>query len=162
MASKAMIESINKQINNEISSSYLYLSMAAHCDAHSFSGFANWLKLQAKEELEHAMRFYKLVNSLGEKVILKAIPQPETEFKSLLEIFEKVLKHEKGVTAAINSLYEQALKENDYATQINLQWFINEQIEEEENASELVHQLKNIGDNYSALMIIDGKLAKRQ
>jgi ferritin len=162
MASKAMIESLNKQINNEISSSYLYLSMAAHCDANNFGGFANWLKLQAKEEMEHAMKFYKLINSLGGEVILKAIPQPETEFKSLLEITEKVLKHEKGVTAAINGLYEQALKENDYATQINLQWFINEQIEEEENASELVHQVKNVGDNYTSLMIIDAKLAKRQ
>lgn len=161
MASKSMIDALNHQINNEISSGYIYLSMASYCEANSFHGFANWLKAQAKEELEHAMKFYKLINSLGGAVTLTAIPQPETQFKSLVEIFEKVLNHEKAVTKSINALYEQATKENDYATQINLQWFVTEQIEEEENASDILHLLQNIGDNYPSLMMIDSKLAKR-
>ena len=162
MASKEMIEALNKQINDELSSSYLYLSMAASCESNNLPGCAHWLKIQAKEELEHSMKFYTYINSIGETVVLGAIPQPETKFKSILEIFQKVLEHEKAVTASIHHLYAKALKENDYVTQINLQWFITEQIEEEATVSTIVNQLKNIGDNYSAIMIIDSQLAKRQ
>jgi len=162
MASKGMIEALNAQINHEISSGYFYLSMATYVDSINFGGFAHWLKLQAKEELSHAMKIYGYVNDIGGKVELKAIEQPETQFKSLIEIFEKVLAHEKKVTSLINSLYALAVKENDYATQINMQWFITEQVEEEKNASEILEQLKNIGDKYSSLMIIDRHLAARQ
>jgi ferritin len=162
MASKSIIDALNNQINHEISSGYLYLSMATYADSVSFGGFAHWLKLQAKEELSHAMKIYGYVNDCGGKVELKAIEQPATQFKSLIEVFEKVLAHEKMVTALINKLYELAIKENDYATQINMQWFVSEQVEEEKNASEILGQLKNVGDSYASLMMIDRHLAVRQ
>jgi ferritin len=162
MASKSMIDALNNQINHEILSGYLYLSMASYADSINFSGFAHWLKLQAKEELNHAMKIYGYVNDCGGKVDLKAIEQPETQFKSLKEIFEKVLAHEKKITALINKLYELAVKESDYATQINMQWFVSEQVEEEKNASAILEQLKNVGDSYQSLMMIDRNLAIRQ
>jgi ferritin len=162
MASKSMIESLNNQINHEISSGYLYLSMASYADSINFGGFAHWLKFQAKEELAHAMKMYGYVNDCGGKVDLKAIEQPETQFKSLKEIFEKVLAHEKKITVLINKLYELAIKENDYATQINMQWFVSEQVEEEKHASDILEQLKNIGESYTSLIMIDRHLATRQ
>lgn len=162
MASKIMIEALNNQINHEISSGYLYLSMASYADSINFGGFAHWLKVQAKEEQAHAMKIYEYVYNCGGKVELKAIEQPETQFKSLVDVFEKVLAHEKKVTALINKLYELASKESDYATQINLQWFISEQVEEEKNVADILDKLKMMGDHYASLMMIDRHLATRQ
>lgn len=162
MASKTIIDALNNQINFEIASGYLYLSMAAYADSANFGGFSHWLKLQAKEEYSHAMKMYKYVNDCGGKVVYKAIEQPESEFKSLEEIFEKVLAHEKKVTSLINKLYELSLKENDYATQVFLQWFITEQIEEEKHASEILDRLKMLGNQYHSLMMVDRQLSMRQ
>jgi len=162
MISKNVVEALNNQINHELASGYLYLSMASYADSINFGGFAHWLKLQAKEEFEHAMKIYDYLNDCGEKVELKGIEQPETKFNSLKEVFEKVLAHEKKVTSLINKLYELAVKENDYATQIKMQWFVSEQIEEEKNASDILEQLKNIGDHYGSLIMLDRHLASRQ
>lgn len=162
MLSKAMQDSINEQINKEFHSAYIYLAMAAHCEAANYPGSAHWMQLQAKEEMGHGMKFYGYMNDQGARVVLKAIAQPPTEYKSLLEIFEKALEHEKKMTGYLNQLYAQALKENDYATQVLLQWYITEQIEEEKNAGQIVEQLKMVGDHSTALIMLDRHLASRQ
>ena len=135
MISKKMQEAINEQINAEMYSAYLYLSMSAYCAENTYKGFAHWLDLQAKEEYSHAMKFYNYLLDRGASIDFKTIDAPKRNFSSMAELFEQVLTHEKHVTALINKLYELALKEKDYATQIMLQWFIEEQVEEEANAS---------------------------
>src|SRR5512140_1645616 len=138
MLSKAPQNAVNEQIKNEISSPYLYLSMSAYCQTLSLTGFATWLHVQWKEELEHATKLMNFVHDRGGRVILQAIEKPKAEFKSATEVFEHVFAHEQKVTASINRLYDLAVKENDHATQVELQWFIKEQVEEEKNASEIV------------------------
>jgi ferritin len=162
MLSKAMQDAINKQINAEISSAYLYLSMSAYCAANNRPGCAHWMRVQWEEELSHAMRLFEHVNDRGGRAVLKAVPQPPTEFKSLLDVFKQVLDHEKEVTALIHRLYETAVKENDYPAQVMLQWFINEQVEEEKNAAEVVEQLKLIGDQGAAVLMLDHHLGMRK
>jgi ferritin len=162
MLSKAMQDAINKQINAEISSAYLYLSMFAYCAANNRPGCAHWMRVQWEEELTHAMRLFEHVNDRGGRAVLRAIPQPATEFKSLLDVFKQVLDHEKEVTALIHRLYETAVKENDYPAQVMLQWFINEQVEEEKSAAEVVEQLKLIGDQGAPVLMLDRHLAMRK
>ena len=161
MLSKAMQDAINQQINAEISSAYLYLSMSAYCASNNRPGSAHWMRMQWQEELSHAMKLYEYVNDRGGRAMLKAIPQPPTEFKSLLDVFQQVLDHERVVTGMINHLYEGAVKENDYPTQVMLQWFISEQVEEEKNASEIIEQLKMIGDQGAAVIMLDRHLGMR-
>ena len=129
MIEKAMQEAMNEQINKELFSSYLYLSMAAYFEDKNLPGFAHWMRLQADEEREHAMKFYDFILERGGRVILKAIDAPKTEWSSSLEVAEEVAAHEAKVTASINALYELALKEKDYPAQVMLQWFISEQVE---------------------------------
>ena len=136
--------------------------MVAHCEHKNFKGFANWLKIQAKEEVAHAMRLYDFVNDRGGKVVLSAIDQPPAEYQSLTEIFEKVLNHEKGVTTKINHLYELAKEENDYPLQVHLQWFIDEQVEEEKNPAEILAMLQLIGESGSGIMMLDHELGERK
>ena len=155
MLNKDLQDAINVQIRNEYYSSYLYLSMSAYCDSKNFPGFASWLRRQSNEELSHAMRLYDYILERDGRVILDAIDQPPSEFGTLLEIFEQVLEHEKEVTTMINKLYELAIANNDHATSVVLQWFIQEQIEEEKSASDLVEQLKMAGDNSAALLMLD-------
>ena len=162
MLSKALEEAINEQINKELYSAYLYLSMSAYCEAESLPGFAMWMRVQAQEEVEHAMKFFDHVNDRGGRVVLKAIEMPPPVWKSPLEMFEQVLEHERKVTGLINRLYELALKENDYATQMELQWFITEQVEEEDNAGRVVGQLKRVGDQPMGLLMLDRQLGERQ
>jgi len=162
MLSKKLEDAINEQIKNELYSAYLYLAMAAHCEHKNFKGFANWLKIQAKEEVAHAMRLYDFVNDRGGKVVLSAIDQPPAEYQSLTEIFEKVLNHEKGVTTKINHLYELAKEENDYPLQVHLQWFIDEQVEEEKNPAEILAMLQLIGESGSGIMMLDHELGERK
>ena len=152
----------NEQINHELYSAYFYLSMAAYFEAKNLPGFANWMKVQAKEETGHAMKFYDFIFDRGGIVTLKAIAQPQTEFKSPLEVFKQVLEHEKKVTALINKLYEQALAEKDYPSQVMLQWFIDEQVEEEKNASDIIARLEMIGDSKGSLLYLDHELGKRK
>ena len=159
---KKLLEEMNDQINKEIFSGYLYLSMAAHFMAVNLNGFSKWMQIQAEEELEHGLKFFEYLNDIGEKVTLKAIEQPKAEFGSLVEVFEEVLAHEKFVTSRIHLLYEIALKENDYATQMFLQWFINEQVEEEKNATEILEKLKFVGDSGNAILMLDRTMGERE
>ncbi len=162
MISKAMQDAINKQINAEISSAYLYLSMSAYCAANNRPGCAHWMQVQWQEELSHAMKLFEHINDRGGHALLKTIPQPPTEFKGLLDVFKQVLDHEKEVTALIHRLYETSVKENDYPAQVMLQWFIKEQVEEEKNATEVVEQLKLIGDQGAAVIMLDHHLGMRK
>ncbi len=161
MISKTLQNAINNQIQVEMFSSYLYLSMSAYCEVNNYLGAAKWFKMQSEEEWEHAMKFYKFLIERGGKVQLKAIDQPQHDFKSLLGAFEETLVHEKKVTALINKLYEQALKETDYPAQIFLQWFITEQVEEEANATAIIERIKMVEEKPSSLLWIDKELGKR-
>jgi ferritin len=153
---------MNEQINKELFSSYLYLSMAAYFEDHNLSGFAAWMRVQAEEEREHAMKFFDFVLERGGKVLLKGIDAPKTAWTSTLEIAEEVVAHEAKVTASIYALYELALKEKDYPAQVMLQWFINEQVEEEKNAAEIVANLKLIEERGTAVLMLDKQLGKRK
>jgi len=157
-----MQEAFNDQINEELFSSYVYLSMAAHFEERNLEGFANWMRQQAQEEVVHAMRLFDHIIRRGGQVALKAIAEPPSDFKSPLDAFEKALAHEQHITGCINDLYGKALEEKDYPAQMELQWFIDEQVEEEENTGRVVDQLKLVGDNQSALLILDRELGQRQ
>ena len=161
MIGKAMQDALNEQINKELFSSFLYLSMAAYFTNKNLDGFAHWMRLQADEEYEHAMKFYDFILDRGGRVYLKAIAAPGTEWKSNLEVAEEVAAHEAKVSASIHDLYELALKEKDYAAQVMLQWFITEQVEEEKNAADLVAKLKLIEERGTAVLMLDHRLSKR-
>ena len=161
MINKIMQDAMNDQINKELYSSYLYLSMAAYFENRNLSGFAHWMRVQEAEEREHAMKFYDFILERGGKVTLGAITAPKTEWKSTLEAAEEVASHEAQVTASIYALYETALKEKDYPAQIILQWFISEQVEEEKNAADIVANLKLIEERGTAVLMLDHRLAKR-
>jgi ferritin len=161
MLSAKLLEALNLQINREFASAYLYLAMAAQCEARSLPGMANWMKRQATEEHAHGMRLFDHVCDRGGRVVLATIPQPPAEFGPPLEMFEQVLEHERNVTGNIHAVYELALEEKDYATQIALQWFINEQVEEEKSAGVIVDQLKAIPVGSSAVLFLDRQLGKR-
>jgi len=152
---------MNDQIMHELYSAYFYLSMSAHCEAENWPGFAVWLRAQAQEEQEHAMKFYAFILDRGAKVTLKAIDQPPAEFDSLVAIFEQVYEHEQKVTGLINDIYRVATEQNDVASQIFLQWFITEQVEEEKRASEVFEILKRIGPSIGGLYQLDHRLGKR-
>jgi ferritin len=161
MISKEIQDALNEQIKNEYFSSYTYLSMAAYCESINMGGFANWMRLQSQEELGHAMRLFDYLLNRDGRVVLQSIGKPQTKFKSLKEMFEIVLDHEREVTGMINNLYEQAISENDHATTVELQWFIAEQVEEEKTAQEILDKLKLAGESGSALLILDTQLSER-
>jgi len=161
MLGKKLESKFNEQIKHELYSAYLYLSMAAQFEAENFPGFASWMKKQAAEEQEHAMKFFGYINERGGRVILEAIEQPESEFGAPVEVFAAVLAHEQKVTALINGLYALAIEEKDYASQSFLKWFIDEQVEEEASASEILETLKMAGDKGHALIMFDRQLAQR-
>ena len=161
MLTQNMQQAINEQIKNEIYSAYLYLSMSAHFEANNLPGFAQWMRIQSREELDHALKFFDYVNERGGRVTLIAIPKPASEWKTSLEVFNQVLEHEQLVTSLIYKLYETALAEKDYASQVMLQWFIDEQVEEEKNATEIVEQLKLIDAHDTAVLMLDHRLGKR-
>ncbi len=161
MMNEKVQEAINNQINAEIYSAYLYLSMAAYFDSISLEGFSNWMKIQAQEEMTHAMKFYDFVFERGGKVVMKAIEQPQAEFKSPLEVFEKTLEHEKEVTSLINNLYELAVREKDYPLESMLKWFIDEQVEEESTAANIVDKVKLAGDKGPGVYMLDKELGAR-
>ena len=161
MISATMQNTINEQINKELFSSYLYLSMAAFFEEKSLPGFAKWMHIQAAEEREHAMKFYEHLVDRGGRVLLKAIAAPETEWPSNLDVFKQAQAHEAKVTKSIYDLYEQALKEKDFPAQVLLQWFITEQVEEEKNAAGIVQQLEMIDAHSTAVLVLDHQLGKR-
>jgi ferritin len=162
MLGKKVQDAMNEQIKNEFYSAYQYLSMAAYCESMNLPGFAHWMGAQSQEETEHAMKFYDYILDRGGRVVLQAMEQPVVEFGSPLEVFERALEHERKVTAMINDLYGLALRENDYASQTFLQWFVTEQVEEEKNAGDVVETLKMIGDKSEALFLLDRELGQRE
>ncbi len=155
-------DAVNGQIQAELYSAYLYLSMAAHAQNKNLKGFARWLTLQAKEEQGHAMKFFDHLVDRGTAVVLQTIQQPPAHFKSPTDIFEKVLEHEKKVTGLIHKLYALAVEEEDYPLQVLLQWFITEQVEEESNATEILEKLRLAGDKGMALIQMDKALGQRE
>lgn len=161
MVSKKLEEAINKQINAELWSAYLYLSMSMHFANKGLPGFANWFKVQFQEEQDHAHKFMNYLIAKGNKVVLQPIEKVDTEWKSILHAFQETLKHEGVVTALINDLVTIAKSEKDYASENFLQWFVNEQVEEEETAQGMIDSLKLIGDNGFGIYTMDKELSQR-
>lgn len=161
MLNKKIEEALNAQINAEMWSAYLYLSMAAFCHANGNPGMGHWFEVQFQEEQDHAKILFNYVIQRNGKVDLKAIKEVPTTWESVLDVFESTLKHEQTVTALINDLFALTTQENDYATQSMLKWFIDEQVEEEENATNIIDNLKMIKDNGYGLYMLDKELGAR-
>lgn len=161
MIKEKIKDAINKQINAEMYSAYLYLSMSTYFESINLKGFASWMKAQTQEEMVHAMKFYDYVNERGGKVLLTAIDAPPTQWDSTLAVFEYTYKHEQKVTGLINDLVDLAISEKDHATNNFLQWFVAEQVEEESSADEVVQKLKIAGDQGGGLFMLDRELGQR-
>lgn len=161
MISEKMADALNRQINAEIYSAYLYMAMSSWATHGGMSGSSKWFFCQAQEEMTHALRLYNYVTSQGRRGVMDTIEQPKGEFESLLNAFEETLAHEKLVTSMINGLADLASEEKDHATSIMLQWFVSEQVEEEESAQEVVDKLKLGGCDGSGLYLIDKELGAR-
>lgn len=161
MISKTMQDALNAQINAEQYSAQLYLAMSAHCEGKSFKGFANWLKVQASEETAHAAKLIDFLLDRGGKLELQPIAAPPTEFGAIIQVFEQTLAHEKGITAKINALFELARNEKDYASEITLQWYVTEQVEEEASVGQIVDHLRAVGDQGGGIWYLDSKMGKR-
>ena len=161
MISKKMERALNEQINAELYSAYLYLSMVAYFESVNMPGFAIWMKAQTQEEVAHAMKIYDFVNERGGRVILKPIEEPQTEWASPLAAFEAAYKHEQKVTGLINGLVNLAIEEKDHATNNFLQWFVNEQVEEESSVDEVVQKLKMVDKAPGGQFMIDKELGQR-
>ena len=161
MLTEKMRSALETQIHSEFHSSYLYLAMSCWCEEANLPGFAKWLKVQHQEEWEHALKLMTYMHDRGAKVSLATIEHARVSFKSPLDVFEAVLAHEKKVTAGIYQLYEVALGEKDYASQVQIQWFITEQVEEEKTATHIVDQLRTIPEKGGAMIFMDKQLGKR-
>ena len=161
MIDKEIEEAINKQINEEMYSSYLYLSMSAYFENMGLRGFANWMYVQYREENDHAMKFYRYLIERGGHIKLYEINEPPHEWSSPLHAYEETLKHEKHITECINNLVDLAEKKKDRATFNLLQWYVDEQVEEEANDEEIIQMLKMVGDRGQGLLMLDRELAKR-
>ena len=159
--SASLQESFNEQINAELASAYLYLSMAAYFEDENLPGFAHWMRMQNEEETSHAMRFFDYVHDRGGRATLKAIAEPPSDFRSPLDVMERTLEHERKVTVLINRMYQLAIEESDYAAQVMLHDLINEQVEEEKTAEEIVDHLRIIDGDGSGLLILDARLGER-
>ena len=152
---------INDQIAHEFYAAYLYLAMAAHFEAQNYEGFARWMRMQAREETGHAMKLFDFMVERGEVIELNQIDKPPVQFGTPQEAFRSALEHERKVTGMINDIYEAATGASDYPTQIMLQWFIQEQVEEEDSTGRAVEQLERAEDNKAALMFLDSKFGSR-
>ena len=161
MLSEKMLTALNDQIKHEIYSAHLYLSMASYLEDINWPGLASWMRVQYEEEMFHAFKFYDYIFERDGKVTVLAIDQPPSEFGKPIEIFEEVLAHEKKVTGLIHDLYALAIEEKDFATQIFLQWFVEEQVEEEDSARSAIDQFKLAGDSVDALFLLDRELGAR-
>jgi ferritin len=162
MLSSTLEAALNQQLAAELYSSHLYLSMSAYCESVNLPGAAHWFRLQAAEEHEHAMRFFGHVVDRGGRVTIGAVPAPAMAFSSLLDAFQQALQQEREVTASINGLYAMAAAEGDYASQVFLQWFVTEQVEEEKQALGIVEVLSSIGDSPASVFMLDRELGARQ
>lgn len=161
MLSAKIQNALNAQINLELESAYAYLAMAAFFEANALPGMAKWMRVQSDEEHTHAMKLFDHMCNRGGKVVLEPIEKPRASWKSPIAVFEGSLAHEQKVTAAINRLYAMAQAENDYPTQVMLQWFINEQVEEERNVGTVIDQLRMASDSPSAILMMDQMLGGR-
>jgi len=161
MLNATVAAALNAHLNKELFSANLYLNMSSAAAAMGFKGTASWFMVQYQEEMVHFMKFYTYINSQGEQAVVREMAAPASSFSSLLDMFEKTLHHEQSITRWINELAELAVGEKDHATQIFLQWFITEQIEEEENDREIIAKLKLIGDNGYGLLMLDNELGTR-
>ena len=161
MLSKTMQDAINEQIKNEFYSAYLYLSMSAYFESINMPGSAKWMRTQFGEEQTHGLKMFDFIHDRGGRIALKAIDAPAVDFASPVAVWEMVLEHERKVTGMINRLYEQAVKESDYASQTFFTWFITEQVEEEKNAALMLERFKQAGTNASSLLLFDGHFTGR-
>jgi len=162
MLSKTMQAAMNKQINAELHSAYIYLSMSAYFESQNLAGFAHWMRMQWGEELIHAQKFFDFINERRGRVLLEAIEAVPTEWDSALAVFENAFEHERKISKLIDELVNQALKEKDHAANSFLQWFVDEQVEEESSADAIVQQLKLIGDSGNGMYMLDREMAARQ
>lgn len=161
MIGKKMQDAFNEQINAELYSAYLYLSMVAYFESVKLPGFATWMRVQTQEEVMHAMKIYDYVNERGGRVILKSIGEPQTEWESPLAAFEAAYEHEQKVTGLINGLVNLAIEEKDHAANMFLQWFVNEQVEEEGSADTIVQKLKLMADAPGGMYMLDNEMGQR-
>ncbi|MDR0286330.1 MAG: ferritin [Clostridiales bacterium] len=161
MLSETLTKALNDQVNAELYSAYLYLSMSNYAENAGLKGVANWLWVQTKEETAHAMHMYQYILDRGSVSVLPAITAPDSKFTGVKDVFEKTLAHEKKVTASLNNIATLAMKENDHACYQFIMWYVNEQVEEEANDSELLGKLELIGDNKGLLLNLDNELATR-
>jgi len=158
---KKMTDALNEQIREELFSSYLYFAMAADFESRDWPGIASWMKVQAQEEMAHTLKFYNWINERGGKAVFKAIDKPQESWKSALELFEAALAHEQHITSCIYSLVKVAREEGDIATEIFLQWYVTEQVEEEANASEIVEKIKKVQNSQNGMYMLDKELSAR-
>ena len=161
MFSKKLLDAMNEQMKNEFASAYIYLAMAGYFQAEDLPGTANWMRVQAMEELTHGEKFFHFICDAAGRTDLRAIDMPQNSFKSPLDCFKAGLKHENFVTASINNLVNLARKDNNYAAEIFLQWFVTEQVEEEANFSLIIKKLERIGDDGNGLLRLDEELGQR-
>lgn len=162
MINKKIQDALNAQITLEQHSAQLYLAMSAHCEGRSFRGFAHWLRVQAQEETKHAMKLVEFVVDRGGRLALAAIAAPPSEFGGITQVFEQILEHEKGITGRINALFELSRAEKDYASEITLQWYVTEQVEEEANVGQILDQLRAVGEQGGGIWYLDSKMGKRE
>ncbi len=160
--SKKMEDAVNAQMNEEMFSEYIYLSMSAYFESRNLKGFAHWMRKQAGEERVHAMKFYGYLFDRAGVAVFDAMKKPEAKWASPLAAFEAAYNHEKYITGCLEKLHDLAGKENDKATQVLLHWYIDEQVEEEASALEIVEKLRMIGSSVNGLMMLDQALGKRE
>ncbi|MFP4473338.1 MAG: ferritin [Candidatus Omnitrophota bacterium] len=158
---KKLYEVMNEQITKELFSAYLYLAMAADLEEKGLPGMAQWMKVQSREEITHGMKIFDYLNDRGEKVVLKGFEQPQSGYPSVKGIFEETLKHEQKVTASINTVYSTALDVKDHAAVGFMQWFVDEQVEEEKSASDILAKLSYIKENSMGILMLDKELGAR-
>jgi ferritin len=161
MIKTEMAAALNEQINREMYSAYLYMSMSAYSNKSGLKGFANWFMVQYHEEMFHAMKLYEYVQRQGEDVKLESLATPPASFESALDMFTQTLTHERYITQSINDLMDLAQSLKDHATQIFLEWYVTEQVEEEENDNDIIQQLNLIGNNPHGLLMLDRDLSSR-
>lgn len=162
MLNEKIEQALNEQLNAESFSAYLYLSMSAYFESENLKGFASWMNIQAMEEYTHSRKFYDYILQRGGRVVLKPIEGPQTEWNNPVDVFEASLNHEKYISGRINKLMDLAIEENDHATKIFLQWFVTEQVEEEDNVGNTLDQVRMMGDTKQGLYMLDRELGQRQ
>jgi ferritin len=161
MIKQKVLDALNKQLNHELYASYLYLAMSAHFEATSFTGFASWMRAQANEEYDHAMKIFDFIHQVDGKVELFKIDAPKNSWNKPVDVFQEVFDHEKSVTSAIYDIVDLAQAQRDHATTTFLQWFVNEQVEEESTALHILDKVKMVGDNINGLIILDQQIGGR-